>query len=123
MKYKDFKIFKFSTIFKNISLIKDNFSRTFKKIKNIPSNIADSLSYILKDIFSNIHKNTKNILGNIVKFFKLIDLRRLNFKKIYKDFDIKSHDFYKINKKINFTGYKNLPTYFVVFIIFMGFLY
>lgn len=101
MKYKDFKIFKFSTILKNIDLIKDSFSSTLKKIKNIPSNIVDSFSYILKGIFSNIHKNTKNILGHIVKFFKLIDLRRLNLKKVLKYFDIRRYDFYRVNKKIN----------------------
>ena len=62
MKYKDFKIFKFSTISKNIYLIKDSFSKILKKIKNIPIHIADSFSDTLKGIFSNIYKNTKNIL-------------------------------------------------------------
>ena len=167
MKYDDFKIFKFSTISKNINRIRDSFSRIYKKIKNItgniadslsyiskdtktiPGNIADSLSYILKDIFSIIHKNTKTISGNIVEFlsyiskyifsginksikfiiynflkiYKLIDLRRLDFKKVYKYLDIKRYDFYRINKKINLTNYKYVPIYFVVFVIFMGFVY
>ena len=149
MKYSDFKIFKFSTISKNINLIRDSLSRIYKKIKNITGNIADSLSYILKGIFSIIHKNTKTIPGNIVEFlsyiskyifsginksikfiiynflkiYKLIDLRRLDFKKVYKYLDIKRYDFYRINKKINLTNYKYVPIYFVAFVIFMGFVY
>ena len=149
MKYDDFKIFKFSTISKNINRIRDSFSRIYKKIKNITSNIADSLSYILKDIFSIIHKNTKTIPGNIAEFlgyiskyifyginksikfiiynflkiYKLINLRRLDFKKAYKYIDIKRYDFYRINRKINLANYKYAPIYFVIFVIFMGFVY
>ena len=120
MKYKDFKIFKFSTISKNIYLIKDSFSKILKKIKNIPIHIADSFSDTLKGIFSNIYKNTKNILGHIVK---LVDLRRLNFKKVYKFFDIRRYNFYRINRSPNLTSYKYVPIYFVAFIIFVGFVY
>ena len=149
MKYNDFKIFKFSTISKNINPIRDSLSRIYKKIKNITGNIADSLSYILKGIFSIIHKNTKTIPGNIVEFlsyiskyifsgiiksikfiiydflkiYKLIDPRRLDFKTVYKYLDIRRYDFYRINKKINLTNYKYVPIYFVVFVIFMGFVY
>ena len=164
MKYDDFKIFKFSTILKNISRIRDSFSRIHKRIKTILSNIADFLSYILKYIFSEINKsiksifrdifliinkNIKTISSNIVDFlsyiskyifsginksikfiiydflkiYKLIDPRRLDFKKVYKYLDIKRYDFYRINKKINLTNYKYVPIYFVVFVIFMGFVY
>ena len=164
MKYDDFKIFKFSTISKNISRIRDSFSRIHKRIKTILSNIADFLSYILKyifpeinksiksifrDIFLIINKNIKTISSNIVDFlsyiskyifsgiyksikfiiydflkiYKLIDPRRLDFKKVYKYLDIKRYDFYRINKKINLTNYKYVPIYFVVFVIFMGFVY
>ena len=164
MKYDDFKIFKFSTILKNISRIRDSFSRIHKRIKTILSNIADFLSYILKyifpeinksiksifrDIFLIINKNIKTISSNIVDFlsyiskyifsginksikfiiydflkiYKLIDPRRLDFKKVYKYLDIKRYDFYRINKKINLTNYKYVPIYFVVFVIFMGFVY
>ena len=123
MKFKDFKIFKFSTILKNIDPIKDSFLRIFKKIKNIPSNIADSLRYTLKDIFSTINKSIKLIIHNLLKIFKFIDLRSINFKKVYKFFDIRRYDFYRINKKINPTNYKNVPLYFVAFVIFAGFVY
>ena len=164
MKYDDFKIFKFSTILKNISRIRDSFSRIHKRIKTILSNIADFLSYILKYIFSEINKsiksifrdifliinkNIKTISSNIVDFlsyiskyifsgisksvkfiiydflkiYKLIDPRRLDFKKVYKYLDIRRYDFYRINKKINLTNYKYVPIYFVVFVIFMGFVY
>ena len=164
MKYDDFKIFKFSTILKNISRIRDSFSRIHKRIKTILSNIADFLSYILKyifpeinksiksifrDIFLIINKNIKTISSNIVDFlsyiskyifsginksikfiiydflkiYKLIDPRRLDFKKVYKYLDINRYDFYRINKKINLTNYKYVPIYFVVFVIFMGFVY
>ena len=104
MKYIDFKIFKFSTISKNIDLIKDSFSRIFRKIKNIPSNIVDSLGYISKDTFSTINKSVKLIIYNFLKIFRFIDLRRFNFKKLYKYFDVKRYDFYSINKKINPTN-------------------
>ena len=164
MKYDDFKIFKFSTILKNISRIRDSFSRIHKRIKTILSNIADFLSYILqyifpeinksiksifRDIFLIINKNIKTISSNIVDFlsyiskyifsginksikfiiydflkiYKLIDPRRLDFKKVYKYIDIRRYDFYRINKKINLTNYKYVPIYFVVFVIFMGFVY
>mgnify|MGYP000259370926 FL=1 len=164
MKYDDFKIFKFSTILKNISRIRDSFSRIHKRIKTILSNIADFLSYILKYIFPEINKsiksifrviflilnkNIKTISSNIVDFlsyiskyifsginksikfiiydflkiYKLIDPRRLDFKKVYKYLDIRRYDFYRINKKINLTNYKYVPIYFVVFVIFMGFVY
>ena len=164
MKYDNFKIFKFSTILKNISRIRDSFSRIHKRIKTILSNIADFLSYILKyifpeinksiksifrDIFLIINKNIKTISSNIVDFlsyiskyifsginksikfiiydflkiYKLIDPRRLDFKKVYKYIDIRRYDFYRINKKINLTNYKYVPIYFVVFVIFMGFVY
>ena len=164
MKYDDFKIFKFSTILKNISRIRDSFSRIHKRIKTILSNIADFLSYILKYIFSEINKsiksifrdifliinkNIKTISSNIVDFlsyiskyifsgiiksikfiiydflkiYKLIDPRRLDFKKVYKYLDIRRYDFYRINKKTNLTNYKYVPIYFVVFVIFMGFVY
>ena len=164
MKYDDFKIFKFSTILKNISRIRDSFSRIHKRIKTILGNIADFLSYILKYIFSEINKsiksifrdifliinkNIKTISSNIVDFlsyilkyifsgiiksikfiiydflkiYKLIDPRRLDFKKVYKYLDIRRYDFYRINKKINLTNYKYVPIYFVVFVIFMGFVY
>ena len=164
MKYDDFKIFKFSTILKNISRIRDSFSRIHKRIKTILSNIADFLSYILKYIFPEINKsiksifrviflilnkNIKTISSNIVgflsyiskyifsgisksvkfiindflKIYKLIDPRRLDFKKVYKYLDIRRYDFYRINKKINLTNYKYVPIYFVVFVIFMGFVY
>ena len=164
MKYDDFKIFKFSTILKNISRIRDSFSRIHKRIKTILSNIADFLSYILqyifpeinksiksifrdifliinkniktissnivdflsyisKYIFSDINKSIKFIIYNFLKIYKLIDPRRLDFKKVYKYLDIRRYDFYRINKKINLTNYKYVPIYFVVFVIFMGFVY
>ena len=123
MKYDDFKIFKFSTILKNISRIRDSFSRIHKRIKTILSNIADFLSYILKYIFSGITKSIKFIIYDFLKIYKLIDPRRLDFKKVYKYLDIRRYDFYRINKKINLTNYKYVPIYFVVFVIFMGFVY
>ena len=93
MKYNYFQIFKFSTISKNINRIKDSFSRIYKKIKNIPGNIADSLSYILKDIFFGIRKGTKFIIYNFLKICKLTDPRSLDFTKVYKYFNIKRYDF------------------------------
>ena len=96
MKYDDFKIFKFSTISKNINLIKDGFSRIYKKIKNITGNIADSLSYILKGIFSIIHKNTKTIPGNIVKFLSYIS--KYIFSEINNSMKFVIYNFLKVFK-------------------------
>ena len=122
MKYNYFKIFKFSTISKNISHIKDSFSRIYKKIKNTPGKLADSLSYILKDIFFGIRRKTKFITYNFLKIFELINPRSLDFKKLYKYFNIKRYDFYRIDKKINFKKYKNVPIYFFVFVALFYFI-
>ena len=187
MKYKDFKIFKFSTISKNINRIRDIFSSIYKNIKIISGYIVDFLSYILKyifsginknfkfmlrdvfpsiyknikiisgyivdflsyilkyifsginknfkfmlrDVFPSIYKNIKIISGYIVNFLsyifrainKIVNLRRLGFKKFYKYFDIRKYDFYRINKKINLANYKYVPIYFIILLIFMGFVY
>ena len=102
MKYSDFKIFKFSTISKNINLIRDSLSRIYKKIKNITGNIADSLSYILKGIFSIIHKNTKTIPGNIVEFLSYIS--KYIFSGINKSIKFIIYNFLKIYKLIDLEG-------------------
>ena len=117
MKYNDFKIFKFSTISKNINLIRDSLSGIYKKIKNITGNIADSLSYILKGIFSGINKSIKFIIYNFLTIYKLIDLRKLDFKRVYKYFDIKRYNFYRINKNINLTNYFFITTVFINYMI------
>ena len=113
MKYNDFKIFKFSTISKNINLIKDGFSRIYKKIKNITGNIADSLSYILKGIFSIIHKNTKTIPGNIVKFLSYIS--KYIFSEINKSMKFVIYNFLKVFKLICVLSLN--PIHFFCFIL------
>ncbi len=123
MKYNNFKIFKFSTISKNIRGIRDSFSRIYKKIKNIPDNINNFFIYFFKNIFSLIGKSFKFIIGELLEICKLVDLRRLDYRKIFKFFDLRRYDFYKINKKITFRNYKNVPTYFTLFIILAGFIY
>ena len=127
MKYSDFKILKFSTILKKIDLVKDSFSRIFKKIKTIPENIADFLNNILENIFSGISKSIRSMLrygfNGIIKSIRVIDPRRIDFKRFYKYLDIRRYSFYKINKKISLTKYKYMPIYFVIFIIFAGFIY
>ena len=123
MKYNDFKIFKFSTISKNIDRIGDNLPGIHKKIKTILNKAANFLSYILKYVFSDIKKSIKFIINEFLKIYKSIDLRRSGFKKFYKHLDIRRYDFYKINKKITLTKYKYATIYFVVFAILMGFVY
>ena len=120
MKYSNFKIFKFSTISKKINHKLDRFSTIHKNIKTIPGYIVN---FIVKNIFSGINKSIKFILNEISGIYKLIDIRRLDFKKVYKYLDIRRYDFYRIDKKINFKNYKNLPIYFLGFIIFIGFIY
>ena len=114
MKYDDFKIFKFSTISKNISRIRDSFSRIHKRIKTILSNIADFLSYILqyifpeinksiksifRDIFLIINKNIKTISSNIVDFLSYIS--KYIFSGVYKSIKFIIYDFLKIYKLID----------------------
>ena len=112
MKFGDFKIFKFSTVSKNINRIRDIFSNISKNMETIPAYILDFFSYI----FSGIKKSIKFIIYDLLKIYKLSDLRRLNFRKIYKYFDIRRYDFYKINKKINLKNYRHAPIYFVIFV-------
>jgi len=115
MKYKDFKIFKFSTISKNINRIRDIFSSIYKNIRTISGYIVDFLSYIfykinksikfiiydfkrfkfstiskninrIRDIFSSIYKNIRTISGYIVDFLSYIfDAINKNFKFILMD--------------------------------------
>ena len=123
MKYNDLKIFKFSTISKKFNYIRDSFSRIYKNIKRTPKYVAGLFGFIAKSIFSEITNSIKFVIKNLLKIIILIDPRRLNFKKIYIFFDIRRYDFYRVDKKINFTKYKYLLMYFVVFIIFIGFTY
>ena len=123
MKYNDFKIFKFSTISKNIDRIGGSLPAIHKKIKTILNKAANFLSYILKYVFSDIKKSIKFIINEFLKIYKSIDLRRSDFKKFYKHLDIRRYDFYKINKKIILTKYKYATIYFVAFTILMGFVY
>ena len=112
----------FSGINKSFKFIlKDAFPRIYKNIKTISGNIVDFLSYILKYIFFGINKSIKFIIYVFLKIYKLT--KRLDFKKVYKYLDIRRYDFYRINKKINLPNYKNLPIYFVVLVIFTGFVY
>ena len=123
MKYGDFKLFKFSTISKRIDRIRYSFSRIHKNIKTTTKYVVDFFSFTIKYIFSEIYKSIKFIIHNFSKIYKFINLRRLDFRKVYKYLDIRRYDFYRINKKINFANYKHLPIYFVVFVIFIGFVY
>tara|TARA_Y100000310_G_scaffold172776_1_gene172910 strand:+ start:1117 stop:2841 length:1725 start_codon:yes stop_codon:yes gene_type:complete len=123
MKYNDLKIFKFSTISRKFNRIRDSFSRIYKNIKHVPKHAADLFGFIAKSISSEITNSIKFVIKYLLKIIILIDPRRLNFKKIYIFFDIRRYDFYRVDKKINFTKYKYLPMYFVVFIIFIGFTY
>jgi len=123
MKYNDLRIFKFSTILKKFNSIRDSFSRIYKNIKRIPNYVVGFFGFIAKSISSEITNRIKFVIKNLLKIIALIDPRRLNFKKVYIFFDIRRYDFYRIDKKINFTKYKYLPMYLVVFIIFIGFIY
>jgi len=114
----------FSEINQSIKFVlRGSFSIIHKNIKTISKYVADFFSYIIKYIFSKINQSIKFIIHNFSKIYKLIDLRRLNFKKVYKYLDIRRYVFYGINKKINLANYKYLPIYFVVFVIFLGFVY
>ena len=114
----------FSEINQSIKIVlRGSFSIILKNIKTITKYVADFFSYIIKYIFFKINQSIKFIIRNFSKIYKLIDLRRLNFKRVYKYLDIRRYVFYEINKKIKLTHYKYLPIYFVVFVIFLGFVY
>ena len=68
MKYNDFKIFKFSTVSKNINRIRDSFSRIYKKTPNL----AES-KIVLKDLLNlTENKVTIDLIQTLVcRFFKI----------------------------------------------------
>ena len=122
MKYNDFKIFKFSTISKKISNIKDSFSTITKNTKAIPSYIKDFAIYLTKYIFYKINNSIKFILHPFIKVYKKIDIKNLDLNKVYRFLDLKRYNFYRIDKKINFSKLKNIPIYFTAFLLFIGFI-
>ena len=93
MKYKDFKIFKFSTISRKIDQIRYIYSRIYKIIKNIPTNTADLIKITLKNIFLKTNKFIRFLQRNFLKIFETLDIRR-----IYKYFDIRRYNFFKLSK-------------------------
>ena len=123
MKYNDFKIFKFSTISKKISNIKDSFSTITKNTKAIPSYIKDFAIYLTKYIFYKINNSIKFVLHPFIKVYKKIDIKNLDLNKVYRFFDLKRYNFYRVDKKINFSKLKNIPIYFTAFLLFIGFIY
>ena len=68
MKYDDFKIFKFSTISKNIDRIGDRLARIYKKIKIITNKTDKFLTFILKYTFSDIKKSIKFIINAFLMY-------------------------------------------------------
>ena len=92
----------FSEINQSIKFIlRGSFSIIHKNTKTILKYIAGIFSYIIKYIFFRINKIIKFIIHNFSKIYKLIDLRRLDLKKIYIYLNIRRYTFYRINKKIN----------------------
>ena len=112
MKFSGLKIFKFSTIIKKINIITDSISSVYKNIRRVFRNFVntttDTIKYILK-VPS--------------KFFELIDLRELNFRKIYKFINFKNFNFFEITKKIKIFHYENLLSYFIFLVIFIFAIY
>ena len=124
MKFDDFKIFKFSTISKLSNRIIGNVSKIGKSIKTIPGYAIDFLRLIIKYIFSETNKIIKFFVRNsILKIYKIIDIRKLDFNRIYNYLDIRRYNFYRIDKKIRLGKYKYFPIYFLLIVIFSGFIY
>ena len=122
MKFGDFKIFKFSTVAKKIIRIREYYSRIFKKIKNIPFYIVDNTVDSLKITISRIKKISGFGVSSLLKIFEFADIRKWDLKKFLKYLNIRRYSFFDL-KKISFSSYKSLPTYFIVFLIFFGLVY
>ena len=123
MKYNDFKIFKFSTITKKINRTIENFSRNLRIIKRIPYKIINFFDTSLNSIFLATTRIIRTIVNNFLRIFNIINLKKLDYKKFYKFLDIRSYNFYKINKKINFSNFKFIPIYIFASIIIVTFFY
>ena len=91
MKFSGLKIFEFSTIFKKIDRITDSLSLVYRSIRRIQRNIVNSLTSI--------------------------NLKKLDFRKIYRIIDPRKFNFFAIIKKTKFLNYKYLSFYFVSLII------
>ncbi len=108
-----------------LSIGNENVLKTYQEIEDLENKIK----YMhFKDINQNILNKVyedKIDFDAAVKMgvFCPLGTGIIDFKKVYKYLDIKRYDFYRINKKINLTNYKYVPIYFVVFVIFMGFVY
>ena len=97
MKFSGLKIFKFSTIVKKIDRITDSLSLVYRSIRRIQRNIVNSLTSI--------------------------NLKKLDFRKIYRIIDPRKFNFFVIIKKTKFLNYKYLSFYFVSLIIIVFTIY
>ena len=131
MKYKNFKIFKFSTIYKKIDPIRYIYSRIYKNIKTIPVYYDVFFNLIKKNIFLKIIKFIKFIIRYFLSLFEYLNFQKLDLKKSYKYLDIRRYNFYKIrrynfykiNRKIDLINFRHLKIYFFFFIVATGFIY
>ena len=136
MKYINFKRYKFSTVLKKIDTIKHNFLGFFKFINVRRYNFKRILRYLNFKGYSfyliakkiNFKKYTYQPIYFLfsvilVGFFKFINVRRHNFRRILRHLDFKGHFFNLIPKKINFKKYTYLPIYFLFSVILVGLVY
>lgn len=97
MKFFNYKRYKFSTIFKNISIKRYNFQKLLK--------------YLYYKDFS------------YLKINKYISLKRFNYSKLYKYIDPRSYNYLKLYKLINFKNYKYITIIIPVGILSSIFIY
>ena len=142
MKYSNFKIFKFSTILKNISNIYYYFLKISKNIKPISNYIvkvfilitkyiysvlSKGARFIIKD-FSKIYKSTNTKLYNLFRNYRYFnyryfDFRRYNFAKIYRYLDFRTYNFSIIYRYFNFGKYKYISFYILGALVLTTFIY
>ena len=138
MKYINFKRFKFSTIFKNISFKMHSFLKFFKLSNLRGFNLNKTYKHLISQRFkfSTIFKNISFEMLSFLKFFKLSNLRsfnlnktykhlisqKINFKKLYSYFDIKQYS-RGIFKKKDFLINKFLLLHLPLSIVFFTMLY
>ena len=111
MKFFDYKRYKFSTIFRNISFKRYNFQKILKYL------YPKDLNYF------NINKYNHLRRFYLSKFYKYTDFRSYRFKKFLKYINPKNYNYSKLYKFINFKNYKYVLVFTPVVILSSVFIY
>ena len=123
MKYDDFKIFKFSTVVKSINRTGHSFSRIYKKIKLITSDVVNFFNKIIKYIFFIIYEGLKFITNNFIQIYEKINFKIYDFFKILRYFNFRRYSFSKIYRYLDVKKYIYVAVYAFGIAIFSAIIY